>query len=222
MAAKGPLAEAAALIQRDFALEFRNRTAISGLLLYVLSSTLIVYLSVARITPSVWVSLFWLVLLFASITAVAKSFVADAAPKQLFYYITTSAQGYFLGKIAYNSLLLCAVAMLASGGFGAMLGFPILGVAPFTLAVVLGCIGLSTLLTMVSAISYRAANAGTLMAVLGFPIIIPLLLLGLGVSKIALESASIARVQQTLTTLGMVDVIAIAAGYLLFPYLWRS
>jgi len=215
-------AEAAAIFRRDFTAEIRKPTALSGLLLYVAGCVLISYFSLSVALPHVWVALFWLVMLFASITAVAKSFVADAAPKQLFYYITVSPQGFFVGKMLYNTLLLALVGLLCSLGFALVLHFPIKGTAIFATTIAFGSIGLSALLTMVSAISYRAHNAGMLMAVLAFPIIIPLLVLCLSISKAAIETALFERVQQTLTTLALVDAIAVSLGYLLFPYLWRG
>lgn len=63
------------LLRKEFLLEFRQRYAISGIVLYVFSMIFVVYVASIKVQPPVWNVLFWLIVLFASINAVVKSFV---------------------------------------------------------------------------------------------------------------------------------------------------
>lgn len=88
---------------------------------------------------------------------------------------------------------------------------------------ILGCIGLASALTMVSAIASSAGNNAALMAVLGFPIVIPLLLLVINAFKLSLQEV-IAPMQivKSITSLLLIDAVVVILAVILFPYLWRK
>ena len=49
------------LLRKEFLLEFRQRYAISGIVLYVFSMIFVVYISSIKVQPQVWNILFWLI-----------------------------------------------------------------------------------------------------------------------------------------------------------------
>src|SRR3546814_8176043 len=57
----------------------------------------------------------------------------------------------------------------------------------YLVSVVLGSISFATVFTMISGISAKANNSGTLMAILSFPVIIPLLIVLIKLSKNAMD-----------------------------------
>jgi heme exporter protein B len=82
--------------------------------------------------------------------------------------------------------------------------------------------GFSASLTMVSAIASKAGNNGTLMAILSFPVMIPILLMTIQVSKSAIDGLDRGISAEKILTLMAINAIVLATSYLLFPYLWRS
>ena len=66
----------AQLIKKDLLIEWRQRYAISGILIHIFSATFIVYLSVRIVNAPTWNALYWVIMLFTSVSAVAKSFIA--------------------------------------------------------------------------------------------------------------------------------------------------
>ena len=92
----------------------------------------------------------------------------------------------------------------------------------FLLAVILGSMGFATCLTMVSAIAAKAKNSTALMAVLSFPVLIPLILLLIKLSRNAMEGLDRASSTDEILTLLAINAITVAISYVLFPYLWRS
>ena len=70
------------LLHKEFLLEFRQRYALSGIVLYVFSMVFVVYIASIKVQPPVWNILFWLIVLFASINAVVKSFVQESGNRQ--------------------------------------------------------------------------------------------------------------------------------------------
>jgi heme exporter protein B len=83
-------------------------------------------------------------------------------------------------------------------------------------------LGFSGCLTMVSGIASKAGNNATLMAILSFPLIIPILLLAINISKHAIDGLDRGLSVDKLFTLLAINAIIGAASYILFPYLWRS
>jgi len=75
---------------------------------------------------------------------------------------------------------------------------------------------------MISSIASKASNSGTLMAILGFPVIIPMLLLLIKMSRNAIDGLERNTSLDEITTISAIIIIAISTSILLFPYLWRS
>jgi heme exporter protein B len=169
-----------------------------------------------------WNALFWIILLFSSVNAVAKSFVQEQQGRQLYYYMIASPESIILSKILYNTGLNLILALLGYGVFSVILGNPVQDQGLFLLNLVLGAMGFSASLTMVSGIASKAGNNSTLMAILSFPVIIPILLMAIRISKNALDGLDWSVSADKLLSLLAINVLVAATSYLLFPYLWRS
>jgi len=210
------------LIAKEIKLELRNKYTLGGILLYVVSTVFVSYLSFKKIvTPSTWNALFWIILLFASINAIAKSFINETKGKLLYLYMLASPQAVILSKIIYNSLLLTVLSALCLLVYGLFVGNLIQDYPLFLLTLLFGSFGFSSLLTMVSAIASKTNNNFTLMAILSFPIMIPLLMVLIKLSKNAIDGLELWDVSY-LIVLMFINVIIIALSYLLFRYLWRE
>jgi heme exporter protein B len=92
----------------------------------------------------------------------------------------------------------------------------------FLLAVVLGGIGFATVLTLISAIAARSGNGLGLMAILGFPLVLPMLLAVMRASKLALDGVAWSVTSTYFGGLLLLDVITVTLAWVLFPYLWRD
>jgi heme exporter protein B len=86
----------------------------------------------------------------------------------------------------------------------------------------LGAFGFSTSLTMISGIASKASNTTSLMAILSFPVIIPMLLMLMKLSKNAIDGLDRSTSMDEITTLLAINAIVISVSYILFPYLWRD
>ena len=92
----------------------------------------------------------------------------------------------------------------------------------YFIAVILGSISFSTVFTMISAIASKAGNNGTLMAILSFPVVIPVILLLIRVSKNAMDGLARSVSYGSMGVLLAINAIVVATALLLFPYLWRD
>ena len=171
------LAEIKYLVLKDIKLEFKQRYAINGILLYVVSTIFVSYLSFARIVDAAtWNSLFWIIMLFAAVNAVSKSFVQESTSRQLYYYTITSPQAIILSKMIYNFMLMGVLSLLCLLVFTGLMGGFVVNYPLFISALLLGSFGFASALTMIAAIASRTNNNFALMAILSFPVVMPLLL----------------------------------------------
>lgn len=210
------------LLRKDIRLELRSSYAISGILLYVFSTVFIVYSSFQQVQPQVWNALFWIIVLFASISAVVKSFVQEQGTRELYYYSLANPLAILLSKILYNILLLCLLSVLTWLGFSFVAGNPVKDTAQFMLVILLGAMGFSITFTFVSAISAKADNNATLMAILGFPLVIPVLLTLIKLSANALRLMQDTGLDKDIMILLSIDLLLLGIAIVLFPFLWRD
>lgn len=210
------------LLKKEIRLEWRQKYALNGLLLYVLCTLIIVYLSFKKIDPVTWATVFWIVLLFASVNAVAKSFMHEPTERQLYYYSLVSAEAVILSKIIYNFFLLCIISAVSLFFYILFMHNYAQNFNLFILCVFLGCVGFALCFTLISAIASKASKNATLMPILAFPLVIPILILLIGISKEAVLGVEDVNMGKDISILIAIDAILIALSYILFPYLWRD
>ena len=220
------LEQVGTLIEKEFRLEWRQRYALNGMLLYIVGAVFVCYLSFnarrGQLSPIVWNTLFWLIQLFTAINAIAKTFVQERAGRQLYYYTLVSPQQIIVSKIIYNTGLMLVLALLGFAVYAFVLGNPVQDSWLYVGSLALGAVGFAASLTLVAAIAAKAENSATLMAILSFPVVLPLLLLLLKVAKNAMDGLDRSVSHEILLTIVAVDMIVLALSYLLFPFLWKS
>jgi heme exporter protein B len=208
-------------IKKEAILEWRQKYAIGGILLYVSTTVFIVYLSFVKVQPEVWNILFWIISLFASVNAVVKSFIQENSARQLFYYQLSNPTAVIFSKIIYNIVILLMLNILAFITLALMVGNPVLNTPQYFFAILLGSIGFSITFTFISAIAAKAQNAATMMAILSFPVVIPILISVIKLSKNAIWKTDMSWTKE-ITNLAAIDLILLALCFLLFPFLWRD
>lgn len=214
------------LIQKEITLEWRQKYAMSGMLLYVVSTVFVCYLSFnlrrGQLTPIVWNTLFWIIMLFTAVNAIGKSFSQERFGRLIYYYNLCSPQAIILSKIIYNSLIMMILSLIGFVFYGFVLGNPVGDTGLYMICIGLAAIGFASVLTLIAGIASKADNSATLMAVLSFPIILPMLLMTIRLAKNALDGLDWSASSDEITTLLAIDAIVVTLSYLLFPYLWKS
>lgn len=211
-----------ALFKKDVLLEMRQQYTFYGVLLYVASTVFIIYLSTGEPETEIWNALFWIVQLFVAVNAVAKSFLQDSKGRMLYYYIISGAINYILSKLLFNALLMLLMSFLTLLIFILLLGNPLIHFFQFVLISFLGATGLSFVFTFLAAIAAKAQQQAALMAIMGFPVIVPQLLLLGKISTITFNDALQSGWWKMLLLLMCFDVLIIILVLILFPFLWRD
>ena len=168
-----------------------------------------------------WNGLFWIIQLFISINAVAKSFLQENKSRMLYYHTLVSPQQFVLSKLLFNSVLMLVMSALSMLLFSLFMDYPVKRTGVFIGITFLGGWGLSLVFTFLAAIAAKAQQNAAIMAILGFPIIIPQLLVLMKLSFAVFVTNIPVPVSNILLLLGS-DVLVIILALILFPFLWKE
>ncbi|MEO7045932.1 MAG: heme exporter protein CcmB [Ferruginibacter sp.] len=214
----------ATLLKKDILLELRQQHTFYGILLYIASTIFVLYLSLPESPEAdVWNSLFWVIQLFVCVNTVAKSFLQESRGRMLYFYSITSPVEFIISKLLFNFLLMLIMSLISLLLFFIFLNNPVSNSLRFTGIVILGGTSISLVFTLMSAIAAKAQQNAALIAILGFPVILPQLLLLMRLSKAAFsEVFRDGAVWQLAGLIVGLDVLVIALAVILFPYLWKD
>lgn len=210
------------LIKKDLLLEVRQQYSFYGIILYVASTIFVVYLTMGSPEDVVWNSLFWIIQLFVCVNAVAKSFLQENNGRMLYFYSIAGAKDFILSKLIFNAILMIAMTVLTLLIFMLLLGNPINNMLRFIGISCLGGIGLSLVFTFLAAIAAKAQQQAALMAIMGFPVILPQLLLLSKIAKVAFASVVQGGLTQMVLLLIGFDILVVFLALILFPFLWKD
>lgn len=218
-------AEVAALFVKEWRCELRTRTALNTLVLFALTTLVVVSVNLGPLGVStskgtaVLPVLLWLILLFSASAGLPRAFVHEEETQTaMALRLAATPSALFVGKLLYGLTVVSVLAALVTPAFVAMTSLTV--EAPWVLigALAAGGYGLAVGSTLVAAIIAQARTKGTLFAVLAFPILMPLLLLAVEVTRNAVAGmpAGVAMPQ-----LLLYDASVTVAGLMLFPLVWN-
>lgn len=210
------------LIQQEAKLEWRQRSTFGGMLVYVVGASFIVYYAFqGNITFPVWASIFWIIILFTAIQTLGRTFSKEATVQYYYLRSVVPPSELILSKLIYNSLILFVFELIIYFEMKLFFGIVVEDQNVFLLTLFLGGLGMSNLFTLFSTITAKTGNL-VLLAVLGFPIILPLLLLILRLTGLSDVEMMQDDRWLNMAAVGVLDAITLALALVLFPYLWSE
>jgi heme exporter protein B len=170
----------------------------------------------------VWNSLIWLCVLFISINSVAKSFMSEHKGRWMYYYTVHHPQTLIGAKLIYNTIYMAVIGAINLMLFNFFIGFPAINKPLFIGLFLLGAISFGLLFTFLSAIVSKVNNNTTLLAVLGFPLVFPLILILSDLSISLFLPVMVKGWNQFFIALLAMDALIVGLSLVLFPYLWKE
>lgn len=211
-----------ALLRKDLLLEIRQQYTLYGIVLYVASTIFVLYLAMEAPEQKVWNGLFWMIQLFICVNAVAKSFLQESRGRMLYFYTIAGPGQFIIAKLLFNAALMILMSIISMLLFQLLMGNPVLNPFAFIGIVCLGGCSLSLVFTFLAAIAARAQQNAALMAILGFPLIIPQILFLMRISTIAFADVVQGGLGLMIALLLGLDLMVIVLAYILFPFLWKD
>jgi heme exporter protein B len=210
------------LVKKDLTLELRQQYAFYGVLLYIVSTVFVINLMMGKPDEKLWNALFWVIQLFVAVNAVAKSFMQESKGRLLYFYSLVHPRVFIMAKLIYNIILMTIMSLIAMLFSVIFLGNPIVNTGYFIGMVLMGGTSLSLLFTMLAAIAAQANHNAALMAVMGFPLILPILMLLSNISLSAFLTVYQPGLPKMFLLLGGMDILVVALSIILFPFLWKD
>lgn len=212
-----------AVARKDIKSELRTRYAITAMALFILTTIAMIVFATAgeKFNPELASGVLWIIMFFTAMTGLAKSFVSEEERGTgLMLQLSTTPIAVYIGKLLFTtclSLLLNAAAIIL---FFLFTGLEVKNWWIFSLAEVLGSIGLASATTIISAIISKAGTRNALFPVLAFPLLLPLILAGVETTIIAFVGAPWAEAQGNIILMICYSVVVIASSTLLFEFVW--
>ena len=213
------------IIKKDLNIDISQGHMFFSVALYLISSIFVVYLSFGSLgikDLNTWVSLFWVIILFGAINSISKSFLYESKNRNYYYYFLFTPTELILSKLIYNFIFLSLLCFVAFGFYSLLVGNFIKSTSFFVLFLFIGAFSISNCLTLISAISNQVRNNSAIMSVLSFPIILPILLILINISKISASEFSWNLVEDDIYLLILLNIIVLVLSKILFGFLWRS
>ena len=215
-----------AVFKKDWESELRTRYAINALAMFILVTISVILFSIGQEKISIHLTggLFWVVIFFSAMSGLSRAFVSEEERgTTLTLQLIAAPSTIYFGKLFFNLVLVfimnIAIVILYYMWFNS---FIILNFSLFFLALLFGSIGIAVSSTIIAAIISKANTKGTLYPVLSFPILLPLILTLMEITKFAMDGNLISDSLVELAVLICYDVIMLTAGYMLFDFIWKD
>lgn len=215
-----------AVFKKDWQSELRTRYAINALAMFILVTISVILFSIGqeKVSEHLTGGLFWVVIFFSAMSGLSRAFVSEEERgTTLTLQLIAAPSTIYFGKLIFNLILVfimnIAIVILYYLLFES---FIVLNFLLFLLSLFFGSIGIAISSTLIAAIISKANTKGTLYPVLSFPILLPLILTLMELTKFAMDGDPIADSTVELAVLVCYDVIMVTAGYMLFDFIWKD
>ncbi|HKI86560.1 MAG TPA: heme exporter protein CcmB [Thermoanaerobaculia bacterium] len=216
--------EAIAVFAKDWRSEFRTRYALNTVALFALTTLVLVSLGLGPLgsqgaeRATVLPTLLWLILLFASSAGLPRSFVhEEESGTAVALRLAATPSAIFVGKALFSLSLLLAIEALVAPLYLALVQLTVARPGLFVIVLVLGGWGVSLGSTLIAAIISQARGKGALFTVLAFPLLLPLFLLAIELTRTAIVGDPTGP---ALAQLALYDGALTVGPLMLFPSVW--
>ncbi|MEX0905310.1 MAG: heme exporter protein CcmB [Balneolaceae bacterium] len=219
------LKPARSILKKEITQELRTRYAVNTLLAFTGAALLLILftLRAQQLDPTPKSGLVWIIILFAAMTGMMRTFVQETEKKTwVLLQLHANPADVFLGKLAYNFLFLLLLHVFTFFFYLLMMDLPIINLPIFVLSILLGALGLSAVTTVTSAMIAQADRKGAVFSVLCIPLLVPLMLILTRTTKIALVDGTDGSEWNDMAALLGYCGATITTGILLFDYIWED
>lgn len=218
-------AETAAVFVKEWRCEFRTRYSLNTLALFAFTTLVVVSFSLGPLGVSrsqgtaLLPVLLWIILLFSVAAGLPRAFVQEEETQTaMALRLAATPSALFCGKLLYGLTLVLVLEALVTPVYLAMTSLEVASPGLLVAVLAAGGYGLAVGSTLVAAIIAQARSKGTLFSVLAFPVLLPLLVLAVELTRSAASGSS---PDVALPQLLLYDGVITIAGLMLFPLVWN-
>lgn len=213
------------ILKKEIIQELRTKYAINTLLAFTGAALLLVLftLRAQQLDPTPKSGLVWIIILFAAMTGMMRSFVQETEKKTWdLLQLNANPTEVYTGKLFYNFLFLLTLHLFTFFFYIIMMDLQIISPLYLISSILFGAAGLSSVTTLTSAMIAKADRKGAVFSVLCIPLLVPLMLILTRTTKIALVDGPDGSELNDLVALIGYCGATITAGVMLFDYIWED
>jgi len=219
-----------AVARKDIQIELRTRYALNAMLLFAVTTAVMVSfrlgpLGVSRDERAVstLAVLLWVAIFFAAMNGLSRTFVREEETRTVaLLRLSTPPLAVYLGKLLVNLGLLALLETLVTLLFVALMNVRIGQPGLFAATLTLGGFGLAGATTIIAALVAKADGRSALFAVLAFPLLLPLLIIAVETTEIAMAGGGWSNAAGGLRVLAAYSLAQTVASLLLFERVWEA
>jgi len=212
------------ITKKEFLVEFRTRYALTSGILFVLTTLSIIVFSTTNDvkTSGIYAGFLWIVLFFTTITLSGKIFIEEEE-KGTSLYLRSIAEPFsiFVGKLMFAIITSTVINIIASMLLPLFITEVVIkNLLQYLLVVILGSIALASVTTILSSIIAKASSKNGLLPILGFPLLLPLVVIGVDATYLSIHSADWTTFLQSILFMVSYSGVMIIVSIFVFPLIW--
>ena len=218
------LAQFAALTAKDLRLELRRK---ENFITIAFFAVLVLMVFAFALGPTVTrlkelaPGLIWIVFVFTGVLAVGKAFHMEEANATLEGLLLAPLDRgvLYLSKVAGNALFILAAHLVLVPLFFVMFNLDLWATLPFlTLILGLATLGFAAVGTLLAALTHAVRAREALVALLLFPLAVPLILSSVRSTEVLFLGLGLAEAAKWMKLMLAFDALFLAGGYIAFDY----
>lgn len=220
------MGEILAIVYKELLSEFRTRYSISTILLFIFTTISMIAISYSseKISSETTAGLLWIVLFFTSMIGLSKTFInEEERGTALLLQIIVNSYAIYFGKLIFNIITSLFINFFAITFFFLFLNTQVVkSINLLILTISISSFAIATATTVISAIIAKANSKNALFPVLAFPILLPIIKIGIDLTVASFAGSTIKEnlgdIQMMIAYTGLVATVS----YLLFDFIWKD
>jgi heme exporter protein B len=217
--------EILAVLSKEWKTESRSRSGLFASFLFAFLAVVTVAFSTfqEKLSAGLASGLLWVILLFSSIVSLSRSFVSEEeAGTSALLKLVSRPHAVFWGKALYNLIQMLITAAVIVLLLLVLANLALRDIWLFALALLGGCASMAGAVTLCGALVAQAANRSALVGVLGLPLLLPLVAMGVGASSYCLGAGRANQAVAAALGLCIYAAAMFAVGPWLFSAVWKE
>lgn len=214
------------VLKKEIKSEFRTKYSTNTVLLFILICVSLIVFATSGITikEPLLAAFIWIIIFFTAMTSLAKVFINEEERGTLiFLKLLTKSTNIFFGKLIFNSIISIITSLLITIFFTIMVNdFLMRTPTIFFSTLIFGSLAIASSTTILSAIIVKASSKSSLLPILSFPILLPIILISIDNTRLALEGWEFRDSLSNLILLISYTGIVVVTSFLLFDFIWEE
>lgn len=221
----GYFRQVAAVVRKDLVIEARARERGAAMAGFSILVAVLVNFSLDRslVRPGeVAAGWIWMTILFSGLLGLGRTFELEREDGAFRGVLLAPVprDAIFLGKVIANFVLTLSVALVVLGAFTLFFSLEFRGgVFPVVAVLALGTAGFTATATLLSGVSAGTTMGETILPILVFPLLVPVLIYGVTATAGLMAGLPVAEYGGHIRMLAAYDLIALVAGGALFRFI---